>query len=193
MFIYLLGKYLSNTKNVLHSRRCERNAKINKTCERLENRWVSSETVLVEICIENRGSTPKCRGLGNRVKRRRVSEMIKRLGTVEGYLGRKCCRECGSEQPAEKGLQVRTAYLGRPQGLHHLIISLKYLKDFSGGASKVPMQETEEMRVSSLGQEDPLEEGMATQPSILAWRILWTEEPGGLPSMGSQSDRTEAT
>ena len=40
--------------------------------------------------------------------------------------------------------------------------------------------------VRSLGQEDPLEEGMATHSSILAWRILWTEEPGGLPSVGSQ-------
>ena len=38
----------------------------------------------------------------------------------------------------------------------------------------------------TLGQEDPLEKGMATHSSILAWRIPWTEEPGGLPSMGSQ-------
>ena len=36
------------------------------------------------------------------------------------------------------------------------------------------------------GQEDPLEEGMATHASILAWRIPWTEKPGGLQSMGSQ-------
>ena len=43
--------------------------------------------------------------------------------------------------------------------------------------------------VSSLGQEDPLEEGMATHSSILAWRIQWTEEPGGLQSMGSQRVR----
>ena len=40
-----------------------------------------------------------------------------------------------------------------------------------------------------LGQEDPLEEGMATHSSILAWRIPWTEEPGGLQSMGSQRVR----
>ena len=40
--------------------------------------------------------------------------------------------------------------------------------------------------VQSLGQEDPLEKGMATHFSILAWRIPWTEEPGGLQSMGSQ-------
>ena len=38
----------------------------------------------------------------------------------------------------------------------------------------------------SLGQEDPLEEGMATHSSVLARRIPWTEEPGGLESMGSQ-------
>ena len=40
--------------------------------------------------------------------------------------------------------------------------------------------------VRSLGQEDTLEKGMATHSSVLAWRIPWTEEPGGLQSMGSQ-------
>ena len=50
----------------------------------------------------------------------------------------------------------------------------------------LPMQEMQEMWVQSLGQEDPLEAGMATHSSILAWRIPWTEEPGGLQSMGSQ-------
>ena len=48
------------------------------------------------------------------------------------------------------------------------------------------MQEPQEMQVQSLGQEDPLEEGMATHSSILAWRILWTEEPDGLQFIGSQ-------
>ena len=43
-----------------------------------------------------------------------------------------------------------------------------------------------EMQVQSLGLEDPLEEKMVTHSSILAWRIPWTEEPGGLQSMGSQ-------
>ena len=53
---------------------------------------------------------------------------------------------------------------------------------------KLPaMQET---RVQFLGQEDPLEKGMATHFSILAWRIPWTEEPGGLQSMGSQESDT---
>ena len=51
------------------------------------------------------------------------------------------------------------------------------------------MQETKETRVPSLGQEDPLEEEMATHSSILAWRIPWTEETGGLQSMGSQRVR----
>ena len=41
------------------------------------------------------------------------------------------------------------------------------------------------MQVLLLGQEDPVEEGMATHSSILAWRIPWTEEPGGLQSSGS--------
>ena len=43
----------------------------------------------------------------------------------------------------------------------------------------------QETCVQSLGREDPLEQGMATHSSVLAWRISWTEEPGGLQSMGS--------
>ena len=45
----------------------------------------------------------------------------------------------------------------------------------------------QEMPVRPLGREGPLEEGMATHSSILAWRVPWTEEPGGLQSIGSQS------
>ena len=44
----------------------------------------------------------------------------------------------------------------------------------------------QETRVPSLGWEDPLEKGLITHSSILAWRIVWTEEPGGLQYMGSQ-------
>ena len=44
----------------------------------------------------------------------------------------------------------------------------------------------QEMRVQSLGQKDPLETEMATHPSILDWKIPWTEEPGGLQFMGLQ-------
>ena len=46
------------------------------------------------------------------------------------------------------------------------------------------MQEMQETRVQSLGHEDPLEEEMATHSSILAWRIPWAEEPGGLQEPG---------
>ena len=49
------------------------------------------------------------------------------------------------------------------------------------------MQKTQDMRVLSLGWEDLLEKEMAAHFSILAWEILWMEEPGGLQSMGSQS------
>ena len=51
------------------------------------------------------------------------------------------------------------------------------------------MSAMQETQVLSLGQEDPPEEGMATHSSILAWEIPWTEEAGGLPSMGSQRVR----
>ena len=47
-----------------------------------------------------------------------------------------------------------------------------------------------EMLVQSLRREDPLEEGMVTHSSILAWRIPWAEKPGGLPFMGSQKSGT---
>ena len=53
------------------------------------------------------------------------------------------------------------------------------------------MKEPQETWIRSLGQEDRLEEGMATHSSILAWRILWTEEPGVLQSR--ESNMTEAT
>ena len=61
---------------------------------------------------------------------------------------------------------------------------------FSGGTSvKEPAYQCRRPRrllFPSLGQGDPLEEGMTTHSSILAWRILWTEEPGGIQSKGSQ-------
>ena len=53
------------------------------------------------------------------------------------------------------------------------------------------VQEPQETWVQSLGQEDPLEEGMATHSSIFAWIIPWTEEFGGLQSMGLQRVRCD--
>ena len=55
------------------------------------------------------------------------------------------------------------------------------------------MQVMQDMWVWSLGQEDPLEEEMATHSSILAWKIPWTEDPGGLRSMGLQRVRCDWT
>ena len=54
------------------------------------------------------------------------------------------------------------------------------------------MQETKETRVRSLGQEEPVEEGVATHSSMLAWRIPWTEEPPYSPWDRKESDTTEA-
>ena len=64
-----------------------------------------------------------------------------------------------------------------------------YVRGFPGGSDGPPaMQET---WVRSLGQADPLEEGMAPRSSTLAWRIPWTEEPGGLSPWGQEPDTTE--
>ena len=61
--------------------------------------------------------------------------------------------------------------------------------DASGKETSLPWA-CKETWVLSLTQEDPLEEGMATHPSILAWRIPWTEEPDGLQSMGVAKSQT---
>ena len=63
---------------------------------------------------------------------------------------------------------------------------------FPGGSvvkNLLAVQETQEMQVRSLGPEDPLEEDMATHSNILAWKIPWTEEPGGLQSRALQRVR----
>ena len=62
----------------------------------------------------------------------------------------------------------------------------------SGKGPACKYRRLKETRVRSLGQEDPLEEGMATHASILAWRIPWKEEPGGMQSVGvAELDTTE--
>ena len=74
-------------------------------------------------------------------------------------------------------------------------VESKIQKDFSVGSDgkNLPaMQEVQEMQVPSLGQGDPLGKGMATHSRILTWRIPWTEEPGGLQSMGSQRVRHDS-
>ena len=65
---------------------------------------------------------------------------------------------------------------------------IKVLQGLLGGATHKENScqcRRQDTRVSSLGREDPLEEGMATHPGMLAWRIPWKDEPGGLQSVGS--------
>ena len=59
----------------------------------------------------------------------------------------------------------------------------------SGGSVVKNLPAMQETQVRSLGREDPLEEGMATHSSTLAWRVPWTEEPAGLRSTGSHRVR----
>ena len=82
--------------------------------------------------------------------------------------------------------------LSQHQGLFKWVSSLHQMAKASPSKeahikSLPAMQESWETQVQSLGQEDPLEEGIATQSSILAWRIPWTEEPGRLQSTGSHN------
>ena len=62
---------------------------------------------------------------------------------------------------------------------------------FPGASVVKNLPAKQEMLARSLGQKDPLEKEMVTLCSILAWEILWTEDPGGLQSMGSQKSQTQ--
>ena len=61
-----------------------------------------------------------------------------------------------------------------------------FLVGFRGGSEVKNLPAMQETWVRSLGREDPLEKGVATHSGILAWKIPWTEEPGGLQSTGLQ-------
>ena len=63
-------------------------------------------------------------------------------------------------------------------------------RGFPSGSAVKNLLALQETRVQSLGWEDPLEKEMTAHPSILAWEIPWTEEPGRLQSMGSQKNWT---
>ena len=76
-------------------------------------------------------------------------------------------------------------YICCPIGSHWAYQVATVVKNLPASAGDV------RMGVRSLGQEDPLEEGMVTHPSILAWRSPWTEEPGRLQSKSPKKSRTQ--
>ena len=80
---------------------------------------------------------------------------------------------------------VCVIHLGFTVNINTYILCILY-KGFPGGSAIKNLPPVQETRVQSLGGEDPLEEGMATHSSIVAWKIAWTEEPGGLQSKGLQ-------
>ena len=84
-----------------------------------------------------------------------------------------------TKSPSRSSSKIRLIHLSSPMSLTASLVA-QMVKNLPA------MQETQ---VQSLGQKDPPEEGMATHSSILTWKIPWTEEPGGLQSMGSQRVR----
>ena len=69
-------------------------------------------------------------------------------------------------------------------GFQMFFCTTLYKRGFPSGSAVKNPPAVQEMQIGSLGQEDPLEEGMETHSSICAWEIPWTEEPGGLQCMG---------
>ena len=95
---------------------------------------------------------------------------------VEAARGRGSCQRSHTE--------VLDLKLGLPVPKRNHLSGRKQVFPVAQTVKSLPA--TQETWVRSLGWEDPLEKGMATHSSVLAWRIPWTEEPGGLQSMGSQ-------
>ena len=87
--------------------------------------------------------------------------------------------------PEELQIQFNNFTIGRNK--NGTLVS-KWAKDWASLVAQLVknLPAVRETQVRSLGWEDPLEKEMATHSSILAWKISWTEEPGGLQSMGSQ-------
>ena len=99
--------------------------------------------------------------------------------------------QCGSAALAEAHGRVRKQRLFLVSGLVLPLVSLEsfwlaVLSLRSGLLLERTCLPVQEMQVGSLGWEDPLEKEMATHSNILVWRVLWTEEPGSLQSLGLQ-------
>ena len=94
-----------------------------------------------------------------------------------------------AKQPAPNHTAHAEAELG-PSDMHwaSVLMDINHMAQVVKNPPAMP--ETQESWVQSLGQEVSLEKEMATHSSILAWEILWTEEPGGLQSTGSQKSWT---
>ena len=90
-------------------------------------------------------------------------------------------RSLGQEHPSEKEIATQPKELDTTERLH-----LSKLRASLVAQLVKNLPAVQESGVWSLGQDDPPEKEMATHSSILAWKIPWTEEPGGLQSIGSQ-------
>ena len=123
---------------------------------------------------------------------------LSQSGTVEKKWSRSVMSDSATpwtvayQAPPSKGFSRQEYWSGVPfpsPGLSNL----HFHKVVQWKRTRLPMQETQEMRVGSLGQEDPLEGEMAIHPNNLAWEIpwAWTEEPGRLQSTGSQRVRRD--
>ena len=95
----------------------------------------------------------------------------------------------GQEDPLEKEMAThsgilawRTSWTEEPGGYSPW--GRKESDTTEVDLAHTPVQETQEMQVQSLGQEDPVEEEMATRSGVLAWRTPWMEEPGWIQSVG---------
>ena len=117
-----------------------------------------------------------------------VSDLINHADIVKVLVTQSCPTLC---DPMDYSLlgdcfnQVATRGIKTCKG-HHPHYLLHAIQNLSRDSAVKSLSAVQETQVQSLNQEDPLEKGMATHSNILAWRIPWKEEPGGLQSMGSQ-------
>ena len=77
-----------------------------------------------------------------------------------------------------------------PKPFYSKVLVICYNMVAQGLRTRLPLREMQETRIGSIGWEDALEKEMSTRSSIVAWKIPWTEKPGGLQSMGSQGQDT---
>ena len=101
------------------------------------------------------------------------------------------CLLLGLQYQNSKGQLILLKYLIISLDSHQIFRALWLTLGFSRGSvvKNLPANAEDTGEVSSLGWQDPLEEEMAAHSRILAWRIPWTEEPGGLQSMGLQKSQ----